>query len=253
MPNRTLTSKDKIADMTKGGAILAHIRNQVAQAIRPGVSSRQLDELAENLIGKFGGEPSFKMVEGYNFATCININEGVVHGIPKDIKINKGDLVTVDIGIIYQGFHTDTATTLVAGATNKKNLYFLKAGKKALKNAIQAAKVGNRVEDISREIQKTIEKSGFSCISSLTGHGIGKNLHEEPPIPCVIIKEKGKSPKLEKGQTLAIEVIYAQGSPQLNLEDDGWTLITSDGKNTAVFEETVLVTAKVPVILTKEG
>jgi methionyl aminopeptidase len=246
-----LKIKNKIEAMQAGGSLLANIHDRVVNIIRPGIKTKQLNQLAEKLIIKAGGEPSFKQVAGYGFATCININDGVVHGIPGNKMIKNGDLVSVDIGLYYQGFHTDAATTVIAGEGTRKDKKLLQVGKSALKKAIKKAKVGNKVEDISKAIQNTIESSGFSCTRSLTGHGIGKKLHEEPPIPCVVLEESKNSPQLQVGQTLAIEVIYTEGSDSLKLENDGWTLTTEDGKKAGLFEETVLITEKNPYIFTK--
>lgn len=250
MPNRTLKLKEKKLAMSVGGEKLARIRQSLEKAVNPGVKLSYLDKLADDLIKKTGGKPSFKMVPGYDFATCINVNEGVVHGVPGDRRIKKGDLLTIDIGLYFRGYHLDTATSAVAGKASSKQKKFLQAGKKALKKATSKAVTKNHVYDISKQIQKTIEESGYSCTRSLTGHGIGRQLHQEPSIPCIVTGERKNSPKLFSGQTLAIEVIYAEGTSQLTLDNDGWTYSTADKKKAAVFEETILVTNKNPVILT---
>jgi len=238
--------------MREGGAILAGIRTQVIEVIEPGITLEEIDGLADNLIRKSGGKASFKLVPGYQHATCINVNQGVVHGIPTKQKIKKGDVVSVDIGLFYDGFHTDAATTTIAGKSTKKNTKLLLTGKKALKKAINKAIKDNKVIEISKSIQQSIEKPGFSCARTLTGHGVGKKLHEEPTIPCIATNNQENSPKLKAGQTLAIEVIYMQGSSDIVVEKDGWTISTKDGQNASVFEETVLVTSGEPEILTKK-
>jgi methionyl aminopeptidase len=240
----------KIKAMRKGGAMLASIRRQIEATVKPGTKLIELDRLTETLINKAGGKPSFKMVPGYRFATCLTVNEGVVHGIPTDRKIKNGDLVSIDLGMYYQGFHTDCATTVIAGKPTAEDQKFLTVGRHALKNAIAKAKADNRIGDISKAIQSTIESAGFSCSRSLTGHGIGAKLHEEPPVPCLLFQDIKKTPKLKKGQTLAIEVIYAQGSYGLSLQNDNWTLVTEDGKKAGLFEDTILITDNKPIVLT---
>lgn len=251
MKNKDLRETRKAKAMREGGAILAAIRRQVIKAINPGVKLIELDKFTESLISKAGGLPSFKMVPGYKFATCLTVNEGVVHGIPTDRKIKNGDLVSIDVGMYYKGYHTDTATTIIAGKAKKQDQKFLEVGRLALKKAIKESKSGNRVGDISKAIQSTIESAGYTCSRSLTGHGIGTKLHEEPPVPCLLLENLKKTPKLKTGQTFAIEVIYTQGGHELCLQADNWTLTTQDRKKAGLFEETVLITDKEPIVLTK--
>ena len=261
-----IKTEKEIKIMKEGGQKLALVFAEVVKRIKPGVSLKKLDDLAEELIIKQGGFPSFKTVKGYHWTTCININEGVVHGIPNDYQIKEGDLVSLDMGMLYKGFHTDMARTLwvqnpkskfpaspamsadrQAGRQNPK---FLEAGREALKAAIKAAKAGNRVGHISAAIEKVIRKAGFSPVEDLTGHGVGKKLHEDPQIPCFLAQPINKTPVLQPGMTLAIEVIYTWGKPDLVLAEDGWTIKTADGKPAGLFENTVLITKKEPVILT---
>jgi len=256
-----IKTEKEIRIMKEGGQKLALVFAEVVKRIKPGVSLEKLDDLAEELIIKQGGFPSFKTVKGYRWTTCININEGVVHGIPNGYQIKEGDLVSLDIGMLYRGFHTDMARTLCVRMQNSKCLpvrqagksqdeKFLEAGKSALKAAIKAARAGRRVGHISAAIEKVIRKAGFSPVKELTGHGIGKKLHEDPQIPCFLVQPINKTPVLQPGMTLAIEVIYAWGKPDLVLADDGWTVKTADGKPAGLFENTVLITKKEPVILT---
>ncbi len=240
----------KVTAMKKGGKLLSEIRSKATDKIQVGISLLEIDKYVEDLINKFNGKPSFKMVSGYQYATCINVNDGIVHGIPNKRIITDGDVVTIDIGIYFDGYHTDAATTVIVGKKNTSNESFLAAGRKSLENAIMQAKKGNRVADISKSIQDSIEASGYLCSQSLTGHGVGKELHEEPIVPCVISGEYKNSPVLVAGQTLAIEVIYTKGSPEMRLENDGWTFVTIDGENAAVFEDTILVTENEPINLT---
>lgn len=232
--------------------MLAGIRSKLAKAVKPGISLKELDTLADELILESGGQASFKMVPGYNYATCLNLNQGIVHGIPNATIIKSGDLVSIDVGLYYQGYHTDAAITVIADkTTDQHDLRFLEIGKRALDLAINKAKAGNRVSDISEAMQRTVETAGYSCSRLLTGHGIGEKLHDDPPIPCIVDGRIRKDTRLYPGQTIAIEVIYSQGLPDMKQEEDGWTLITVDGKNSALFEETVLVSQKKGIILTK--
>lgn len=242
----------QIKVMQEGGKRLSWVLSQVLKEIKPQVALWQLDRLAETLIKKQGGRPSFKMVHNYHWATCININEGIVHGIPNEYCLKENDFVSIDIGMFYQGFHLDMAQT-VKVQTSKQKLTkdnFLEIGEKALKKAIGMAKAGNRVGHISQAMEKEIKKAGFSPIEVLTGHGVGEKLHEEPQIPCFLAEKLEKTPLLENGMTLAVEVIYAQGKPDVVLANDGWTIKTADGKLSGLFEETIVVRKDQPLILT---
>lgn len=232
--------------MGEGGRRLKRVFDEVLPQIRAGVSKKEIDQKVEELILKFGGEPSFKMVPGYHWASCITVNEEVVHGIPNEYLFKEGDMVSLDAGMYYKGFHTDRAETIKIQDTK-----FLEVGKFALKLAIGAARPGNRVGHISLVIQKTVEKAGFNVVRSLTGHGVGKKLHEEPQIPCFLKNKLEKTPLLKEGMTLAIEVIYCTGSPNLALSPDHWTLVTKDGKIAGLFEETIAVTGNGPLVLTR--
>lgn len=232
--------------MGEGGRRLKRVFDEVLPQIRAGVSKKEIDQKVEELILKFGGQPSFKMVPGYHWASCITVNEEVVHGIPNEYLFKEGDMVSLDAGMYYKGFHTDRAETIKIQDTK-----FLEVGKLALKLAIGAARPGNRVGHISLVIQKTVEKAGFNVVRSLTGHGVGKKLHEEPQIPCFLKNKLEKTLLLKEGMTLAIEVIYCTGSPNLALSPDHWTLVTKDGKIAGLFEETVAVTGNGPLVLTQ--
>ena len=249
-----LKTDKEIEIMREGGKKLAWVCQQVLKKIKPGLKLAELDSLTESLIKKQGGEPSFKMVKGYHWATCINLNQGVVHGIPDSTRIKAGDLVSLDLGMFYQGFHTDMARTVQVRTENleleTQNLKFLEAGEKALKAAIKEAKPGNRVGNISKAMEKIIREFGFRPVETLTGHGVGRQLHEQPPIPCFLKGKVNKTPCLIKGMTLAIEVIYVQGSPDLIMKTDNWTIETADGSLSGLIEDTIAVTDKNPLIIT---
>lgn len=236
--------------MRKGGKRLARVKKTLEDKIEPGVSAWDIEKLANELIAKEGGKPSFKMVEGYSWATCVNVNSGLVHGVPgPKIIFKKGDVVSVDVGMFYKGFHTDTSITVgIDVSRDVEN--FLEVGKRALARAIDQARVGNYIYDISRAIEDTIEEGGFIPIRALVGHGVGRELHEDPQIPCFVPGDIEASPRIEKGMVLAIEVMYTMGNPDVVSEADGWTISTRDGKISALFEDTVVVTQKVPELLT---
>lgn len=254
-----LIKKEKeIEIMREGGKRLKLVLVKVLENLKPQVTTGQLDKIAEREILRLGGKPSFKMVPGYSWSTCITINDEVVHGIPGKKQVKEGDIVGVDVGIYYQGFHTDMAyTVLVEGTKGKRGddqkRKFLEVGKRALTNAIMMIKSGNHVGDISLAAHKVIEKGGYFPVQSLTGHGVGRNLHEDPRIPCFFPSGKSikDTPILKKGMVLAIEIIYNQGSPGVVLTTDGWIIKTEDGKISGLFENTVAVLDNSFILLTQ--
>ncbi len=237
--------------MKIGGAMLGRVRQALYDFTVVGVTPMQIEYKARQLIKAEGGELSFTKVPGYRWATCINLNEGIVHGIPTSEKpLESGDLVTVDVGVFYKGYHTDAAFSKVVGVSNPEKDRFLKAGMEGLKNAIAAVKAGNHIGEISIAMEETLKTYGYRATRELTGHGVGKELHEDPMISNVVVGPKEKTPLMFEGQTLAIEIIYVQGKPGLVLEEDGWTISVKDGTLSAVFEETVAVTSDGCSILT---
>lgn len=238
--------------MREGGSRLAKVRDQLFEEVKEGVSASQIEKRANVLIEKEGGQASFKMVPRYKWATCVNVNDGVVHGIPyPHIVFEDGDIVSVDVGMFYKGFHTDTSFSKLIGLDSKKKA-FLEAGKESLNSAIKAAIVGNLVRDISFAMEQSLKKHKLNPIKALTGHGVGRNLHEDPLVPCYVSNSIDEQVKLIEGMTIAIEVMYTSGNGDLVLEDDGWTLSTKDAKIASLFEETVAVTSHGPVILTDQ-
>lgn len=240
---------DKIAAMREGGAKLRPIKKQLQEYAVIGRSFLEINDLATKLILQAGGKPNFSLVPGYHHTICINRNEGIVHGIPNDTRIEDGDLISIDFGMLYHDWHLDTSISFVVGTSNDSLDYFMAVGKKALAKAIGAAQAGKSVYDISFQIEKTITRAGFSPSYELTGHGVGKKLHEEPLIPNVTNKADRRK-LLKAGDTLAIEVMYAQGQCDLVLAADGWTYETADRSFTALFEDTILVTDGAAEILT---
>jgi methionyl aminopeptidase len=242
---------NKLQAMSVGGAMLGRVRQALYQFTQVGVSPAEIEHEARRLIKAEGGELSFTKVPGYRWATCINLNAGIVHGIPTSTTpLKSGDLVTVDVGVFYQGYHTDAAFSKVVGEATPSQKKFLAAGMEGLEEAIKAVQVGGRIGDITQAMHNTLKKYGYSPTRELTGHGVGRELHEEPTISNMIIMKKEKTPVIEEGQTLAIEIIYVEGKPDLIMEADGWTISTKDGTLSAVFEETVQAKAGGSIILT---
>jgi methionyl aminopeptidase len=251
MKKLSIKTPEEIKIMTRGGRILGQIRDTLAKHAREGITTLEIDSLADKLIAKAGGQPSFKLVEGYSHATCISVNEEVVHGLPGKYVLKKGDVVSIDVGIVFEGFHTDTSVTVVVGRADKEVQKFLEVGRKCLDRAIKQAKPGKRIADISAQMQR-VEEAGFAPVQALTGHGIGRSLHEEPAIPCFVVGEYHHSPLIKEGMVLAIEIMYNVGTADVVYKNnDGWTIATADGKISGLFEETVAVTSRGPVILTK--
>lgn len=246
----TPKNPQEIEIMAEGGKIAAQIRGELVKAARPGVMTLELDKLAAELMVRHGVKASFKGFQRYQYSIVTCLNEEVVHGIPSERKLREGDLLTIDLGVSHQGFHTDTAVTVeIQNQELKiKNQKLLHAGQKALARAIEECAPGNRVGDISHAIQDVIEAAGYSPIRAFVGHGIGRKLHESPQIPCVGFA--GGGPLLKVGTTLAVEVMYARGGYEVGLLDDGWTTVTRDGSVSAMFEHTLAITDTKPKVLT---
>jgi len=265
-----IKTSQEIKIMQEGGKILSGALWEVVRSIRPGISELELDEIAEKFIVQAGGEPGFKRVQGYKHTICISTNDVVVHGIPTRYKLKEGDIVGIDCGVFYKGFHTDMSETLrvksqisrlpkpgTGGQANLKSQKddidkFLEIGKNALNEAIKQAKAGNHVGDISNTIQDIVERQrqGYSVVRSLVGHGVGRQLHEEPEVPGYLVGKLEKTPLLKEGMVIAIEVIYNMGGPELKLDDDGWTMRTKDKSLSGLFERTVAIAQNGPLILT---
>ncbi len=242
--------------MKEGGSKLASVLQALLTASKPGVSLVTLESRAIELIKKTGGTPSFQTVQGYQWATCLCVNEVVVHGIPSSYKLREADVLTVDVGLLYKGLHTDTAWTKIVESAHTpadpQKERFLRVGQEALWKGIDQAQPGNRVGDISKTIQMIIEGAGYSIVRSLVGHGVGKELHEDPQIPGFLKGSSENTPLLVPGETVAIEVIYAMGRGDVVYEnDDGWSIATRDRSLSAVFEHTIEITEGKPIVLTK--
>jgi methionyl aminopeptidase len=245
-----LKTPDEIAIMAEAGKHLGRVKNALKEAVKPGVNAMQIEELARKLIKEEGAEGSFDKVPGYHWVTCINVNSEIVHGIPTKDKVFKaGDVVSVDVGLYFKGFHSDTSITVGLGVSSEVKK-FLNIGTQALEKAISRVKVGNYLYEVSEAMESTVEAHGYSVIKALVGHGIGRELHEDPQVPCFVPGRIEDGPKIELGMVLAVEVMYAMGGDKVEVLPDGWTIAMRDGKISALFEETVAVTQNGPKVLT---
>lgn len=250
MRKMELKTKEEIAIMAEGGRKLARVKTGLKEAVLSGRNADDIERLARKLIKEEGAEASFRMVPGYRWATCINVNDGLVHGIPrKSLVFGEGDIVSVDVGLYYKGFHTDTSFSVLIGK-DPELMKFLEVGRKALRRAIEAAKVGRKLGDVSKAMSDTLGEGGYSPVTALVGHGIGRSLHEDPMVPCYT-GYQGEDLILAEGTTLAIEVMYAMGSGEVKTDSDGWTIRTKDGKMAALFEETVAISHDGTTVLTE--
>jgi len=241
-------SQSEIETMARAGAVVADTLALLEEHIQPGVTTGELDELAEEFIRSRGGVPTFKGYKGYPAATCLSPNAMVVHGIPGKTKLENGDILSVDVGVTLDGFVADSAWTFPVGTISADAQRLLDTCKAALEAGIDKARLGNTVSDISQAVQSVTEAAGFSVIRSLVGHGVGRSMHEDPQVPNFVSAYKG--PELQEGMTIAIEPMITAGGPDVYLHEDEWSISTSDDSLAAHFEHTVAVTAEGPRILT---
>ena len=243
-----IKTTEEIAKMRAGGRILAEVLNLAAGKIKPGIKTKDLENFVEQELSKRGAEPAFKNFQGYPAALCVSLNDQIVHGIPGERAIKKGDLISLDLGVRYQGMYTDAALsrTVVKGSREAQSLIEITA--KSLEAAIAEVKPGNTLGDIGAAIENQARRGGFNVIRDLVGHGVGHRVHEEPQIPN--FGHPGQGMKLKPGMTLAIEPMLTSGRPEIKCLADGWTYVTADGSLNAHFEHTVLVTPNGREILT---
>ncbi len=245
-----IKSERDIEAMRVAGSMAAEILNLVGAWIRPGVSTREIDQFAANLIRERGAKSAFLGYRKYPGNLCISVNEQVVHGLPSDRRVQLGDIVSLDCGVVYRGYIGDTAKTVAVGGCNVLAQKLMDVTERALYEGIAQAVPGNRVMDISRAIQSYVEGNGFSVVREFVGHGVGRSMHEEPQVPN--FAEGKSSPKLRPGMTIAIEPMVNAGKAAVEILNDGWTVVTKDGLPSAHFEHTVLITENEPEILTCE-
>ncbi len=235
--------------MARAGRIVGEVLGSLRGAIAAGITTRDIEALAVERIRALGGTPAFKGYRGYPAGICTSVNEEVVHGIPSLRRLKEGDIVSVDLGVYMDGFYGDGAINIPVGDVDRETEKLIKVTEEALDLGIRNASEGNRLYDISASIQKHVEENGFSVVRLFVGHGIGRELHEEPQVPNYGVG--GRGPRLQRGMTLAIEPMVNAGTHEVRILDDGWTAVTADGRKSAHFEHTILITKDAPRILTK--
>ncbi|RUM39866.1 MAG: type I methionyl aminopeptidase [Desulfocapsa sp.] len=239
---------DEINIMQEANQIVAEALSMLLDVVEPGITTFDLDKMAEELCRKRNSTPAFKGYHGFPSSLCVSINEEVVHGIPsRKRKLKKGDIISVDFGVCYKGFYGDSAVTIPVGKIKKPVHDLLRVTKESLELAIEQVVPGNRISDISKAVQAHAEKHGFSIVRQFVGHGIGTSLHEGPEVPNFV--SKGQSPRLIEGMVVAIEPMVNMGTHKVKVLRDGWTVITTDKKVSAHFEHSVAVTADGPLVL----
>ena len=234
--------------MAKAGSIVAEVLKSLKGVIIAGATTKEIEHFADERIRALGGKSAFKGYRGYPASICTSINEEVVHGIPSSRKLKEGDIISIDIGVYYEGFYGDAAYTFPVGIVDQETAKLLRVTEEALFRGIEMAVEGKRVYDVSHAIQEHVEKNGFSVVRTFVGHGIGRQLHEEPQVPNFGVA--GQGPRLRQGMTLAIEPMVNSGTFDVRVLEDGWTAVTQDGKRSAHFEHTVVVMPNSARILT---
>jgi methionyl aminopeptidase len=242
-----IKTRHEIALIKESSLLVGKTLAAVAAEIRPGISTKLLDTLAETFIKDHGATPSFKGYRGFPFSLCISVNEVVVHGMPSEYLIREGDLVSVDCGVFKNGFHGDSAFSFLVDGAGTEAGRLCRVTRECLTRAIEMASAGNRVGDISYAVQSHAEQHGYGVVRELVGHGVGRNLHEKPEVPNY--GKKGQGPVLKEGMVLAIEPMINMGERQVVQERDGWTIRTRDCKPSAHFEHTVAITSEGPMVL----
>ena len=244
-----IKTEEEIKIMREGGKILAEVLAEIEKLVKPGIATIELDRAAEALILLRGAKPAFKGYENFPYSLCVSVNDVVVHGLPSDYRLSNGDVVGLDLGVLYKGYNTDMAITVAVGDISFEAKRLLLVAKKALKMGIVKARPGNTVGDIGNTIQRYVEGQGFGVVRNLCGHGIGKKVHEDPQIPNYGQRHKGI--KLEEGMTICIEPMVTMGDYQLSKAEDGYGFTTKDGSLSAHFEHTVVITQDGAMTLTQ--
>lgn len=251
-----LKSPQEIELMRRANQIVAEILDQLAGAVKPGATTAELDRLAEELIFRKGARPAFKGYKpgavAFPNCLCVSVNQEIVHGIPSGRRLKPGDLVSLDFGVVYEGFFGDAARTLAVGAISSNAERLLRVTAEALYAGIEQARVGKRIGDIGAAVQRIVEAAGFSVVEEFAGHGIGRSLHEDPQVPNYF-RRAMPNPRLQEGMVLAIEPMVNEGGAELRILDDGWTAVTADGSLSAHFEHSVAITARGPLILSQSA
>lgn len=242
-----LKRPEEIEKIRTSNIIVADILRELKEKIKPGISTLDLNRYSEELANKKGAKPAFKGYRGYPFALCASVNSEVVHGMPSSRVLKSGDIVSLDFGAHYQGYYGDAAISVPVGDVTPEALLLLQTTEQSLHDGILQARAGNRLGDISAAVQNRVEAAGFSVVRDFVGHGIGKNLHEEPQIPNYGVS--GRGIELKSGMVFAIEPMVNAGTYKVRVLSDGWTVVTADGRLSAHFEHTVAITKDGPAIL----
>lgn len=244
-----LKQPDEIDKARASNRIVAEVLSVLREKVKPGLTTRELDKIAEGVTEKRGARPAFKGYRGYPYSLCASVNEEVVHGMPSNRILVEGDIIGLDFGVCYQGLYGDSAITLPVGRVSEQATRLMQVTEQSLYSAIHQACDGNRLGDISAAVQETVEAAGYSVVRDFVGHGIGKNMHEDPQIPN--FGKKGRGIELKRGMILAIEPMVNAGKYKVKILSDGWTVITADGSLSAHFEHSVAITDNGPEILSK--
>ena len=243
-----IKNERELAFMRQACKITAAARALAGEMVRPGVSTEQIDKAVHDFIVRQGAKPSFLHYNGYPASVCISVNDTIIHGIPGGYVLREGDIVSIDVGVFYKGFHGDCAATFPCGAISAEAEKLINVTKQSFFEGLRFVRRGHRVSDISHAIQTYVESNGYSVVRSFVGHGVGAQLHEEPEVPN--FGAAGRGPRLIPGMTLAIEPMVNEGTYDVRILKDGWTTVTADGKLSAHYENTVLITDGEPEILT---
>jgi len=241
-------SEDDIAKIRNAGRIVARTLHVLAQHIRSGITTRELDSIAEDEIRKAGATPSFKGYRGFPASLCVSVNEEVIHGVPSAKKLKEGDIVSLDLGAIWEGFHGDAARTFTVGNVSNEAKRLMEVTEKSLLMGIEQARPGNRLGDIGHAVQSYVESHGFSVVREFVGHGIGRNLHEDPQVPNY--GKPGQGPRIKPGMVLAIEPMVCLGRADVEILSDNWTAVTRDRSLAAHYEHSIAITNDGPWVLT---
>ena len=245
----TIKTEDEIKIIREAGKILASVLKEIEKQVKPGVTTLELDRAAEALILKYGAKPSFKGYDGFPYSLCASVNENIVHGYPSKYVLKGGDIIGLDLGVLYKGYNSDMAITVPVGKVSFEAKRLINTTKKALRLGIKKAKVGNTIGDIGNTVQRFVEGQGYGIVRDLCGHGIGKELHEDPKIPN--FGKRGGGEKIVEGMVICIEPMVTMGDWRLKKADDGYGYATKDNSLTAHFEHTIAIAKKGPQILTE--
>lgn len=242
-------SPAEIEKLRHSGQLVTRLLHEIRERVRPGVTTLELETYVERRLKQLGAKPAFKGYRSYPRCLCTSVNEEIVHGIPSHRRLKEGDILSLDMGVIVDGYYGDSAITVPVGEVDEKAKKLLRVAEEALELAIDKARLGNRLGDISATVQRYVEKNGFSVVREFVGHGIGRQLHEEPQVPNY--GEPGHGPVLKEGMVLAIETMVNAGTHALLIRDDQWTAVTADGEPSAHFEHMVAITRNGPDVLTR--